>query len=127
MVVTNKNPRKQVYAEANSGETIVDASTYVEPSKRIKQMMLAGENLLDQRRLYYHTDRYGKLVNDPNWQDPLAYRGLDPVEIADYHTAIIADILKDHPDWKARTKTGNSGPGQESAEQTTEPSSPQTE
>ena len=83
----------EVVLEYNSGESIVDIELYIPTDKRIENYIRSGENLEDTRRLQYHTDYLENMVNNPNWTDPLLYRGYDTADLEQLHREAIQEIL----------------------------------
>lgn len=78
-VYSHRSPPPQTF-EVNCGEKIVDASGYVPTKVRVQNMIRAGKELLDFRKLHYD---YGE--NDPDdglWMDPLRAPGLDLSDVS---------------------------------------------
>jgi len=94
MVIYTQFAPPEVVFEENSGESNVDIELYRPISERIDSYIRSGEYLEDTRRLQYHTDYLNEMVNNPDWTDPLTYRGLDRVELELMHKNAIDDILQ---------------------------------
>lgn len=74
--------------EVNSGVILVETAGYVPAEVRIREMIDAGQRLMEARADAYDF-RYGESVPD-DYVNPLHDRGLDPVEL----NAALSDIAR---------------------------------
>ena len=93
LIKTQYDTPKTVFEE-NSGESNVDKALFRTTKQRIDDYIRSGETLEDLRRLQYHSDYLEDMVNNPNWTDPLLYRGMDRSDIELYHQQAVRDIIE---------------------------------
>ena len=90
-ICTQFEPHELVM-EVNSGESEVDIALYRTTEQRIDDYIRSGEVLEDTRRLQYHSDYLDKMVDNPEWTDPLLYRGYDRLDLENFHKEAMEEI-----------------------------------